>query len=60
MLLGSALFPRKLEGLVVVVVGTVILSKYLKASNKVVLVRFGTCAGNHLYTLWLESKKRAG
>lgn len=41
---GSALFPHKLEGLVVVVVGTVTLSKYIKVSSKVVLARFGTCA----------------
>lgn len=43
-----------------VAVRTVILSKSPKAGNKVVLVRFGTCASNHLYTLWFEGVKGAG
>lgn len=41
---------HKLEGLVVVAVGTVTLSK---SPNKVDLVRLVTCAGNHLCTLWV-------
>lgn len=39
-------------------VGTLTLKKSPKASNKVVLVRFGTCAGDHLYTFGLLRARR--
>lgn len=49
----SVLLTHRQEGLVAEGVGAVPLKKSPKASNEVVPVRFGTCAGNHLYTFGL-------